>query len=253
MLDLPPEIERILRAGRSGASVADRERVEHWLAAEPQLAWLVGLTRRYLRLAPEEVEDTLQEFWETALAGVLRNVDLSKGGLAPYLSVSLRNFCKKYLREIQNRERMERPYPVISTEEGTIEVDFEDEEAENDPAPLEAVECCMNVLSNAHRLVVRLHYWEDLSIAEIAAKLGFREVTVKVRLHRARQALRPCLVRGQCIQALPPPHRQVLILHEIRGKHLTQVAAATRASLDEVRSRLDQGRRLVSQCIKERL
>lgn len=40
------------------------------------------------------------------------------------------------------------------------------------------------------RGLVLLHYWQGLSLREIARTLGLNESTVKVRVHRARQALR---------------------------------------------------------------
>lgn len=45
-------------------------------------------------------------------------------------------------------------------------------------------------LSPAHRVVVVLRFAEDLSIAEIAARTGEREGTVKSRLHYALRELR---------------------------------------------------------------
>ena len=35
-----------------------------------------------------------------------------------------------------------------------------------------------------------LHYWQGLSLREIARTLGLNESTVKVRVHRARRALK---------------------------------------------------------------
>ncbi|MBR7185105.1 MAG: sigma-70 family RNA polymerase sigma factor [Clostridia bacterium] len=44
-----------------------------------------------------------------------------------------------------------------------------------------------------YRTVVHLHYFEGLSVAEIAAHLGCAEGTVKAQLHRARAQLREAL------------------------------------------------------------
>ena len=45
-------------------------------------------------------------------------------------------------------------------------------------------------LTPDHRIVVRLRYGADLSLAEIAARTGEREGTVKSRLHYALRRLR---------------------------------------------------------------
>jgi RNA polymerase sigma factor (sigma-70 family) len=48
-------------------------------------------------------------------------------------------------------------------------------------------------LSPDQRVVVFLHYHADLPIAEVARLVGSPTATVKVRLHRARRALRTSL------------------------------------------------------------
>jgi RNA polymerase sigma-70 factor (ECF subfamily) len=44
-----------------------------------------------------------------------------------------------------------------------------------------------------HRIVVILRYWADLSVDEIAARLGVPSGTVKSRLHYALRSIRPRL------------------------------------------------------------
>jgi RNA polymerase sigma-70 factor (ECF subfamily) len=52
---------------------------------------------------------------------------------------------------------------------------------------------CMDRLPDSHRTVILLRDFEDLSTEETADVLGVRAVAVKVRLHRARQALKALL------------------------------------------------------------
>jgi RNA polymerase sigma-70 factor (ECF subfamily) len=52
-----------------------------------------------------------------------------------------------------------------------------------------AVVDAMRHLGEAQRLVLALHYFADLSVAEIAAELGIPPGTVKTRLMRGREAL----------------------------------------------------------------
>lgn len=51
-------------------------------------------------------------------------------------------------------------------------------------------------LSPLYRQVIALHYYEDLSISEIAQVLGTSEGTVRTRLHRARQQLKERMEKG---------------------------------------------------------
>jgi RNA polymerase sigma-70 factor (ECF subfamily) len=52
-------------------------------------------------------------------------------------------------------------------------------------------------LSPDQRLVVFLHYFADQSLREVARLTGAPVATVKVRLHRARRALRVTLEEGE--------------------------------------------------------
>lgn len=47
-----------------------------------------------------------------------------------------------------------------------------------------------------YRTVIHLFYYEDLSVAQIAAYLGMKESTVKSQLHRARELLKNKLKGG---------------------------------------------------------
>lgn len=52
-------------------------------------------------------------------------------------------------------------------------------------------------LPDAQRAVVRLHYWLDRDVSEIAALLDQPPGTVKSHLHRARERLRQLLKEGE--------------------------------------------------------
>ncbi len=58
------------------------------------------------------------------------------------------------------------------------------------------IEQLLERLSPANRLVVVLHYWHAQSIEEIAKTTGDSIGAVKVRLHRARQALGRAMAAG---------------------------------------------------------
>jgi len=58
-----------------------------------------------------------------------------------------------------------------------------------------AVRRCIDRLPERYRTVLLLRDIEDLDIQETAAHLAVTQNTVKIRLHRARQALRTLLER----------------------------------------------------------
>jgi len=57
------------------------------------------------------------------------------------------------------------------------------------------VQCCLGQLSDLHRAVVHLAFFEDLGYAEIAVILACPEGTVKTRMFHAKQGLKRCLGR----------------------------------------------------------
>lgn len=48
----------------------------------------------------------------------------------------------------------------------------------------------VEALPETYRAAMLMHYYEDLSVAEAAARLGITEAAVKVRLHRGREHMR---------------------------------------------------------------
>ena len=56
-----------------------------------------------------------------------------------------------------------------------------------------ALAACIRKLPELYQSTLRLYYWLDASVAEIAALLGVPENTAKSYLHRARQLLRGML------------------------------------------------------------
>ena len=67
------------------------------------------------------------------------------------------------------------------------------------PSPIERenpVLMALEQLDEPVREVLRLRYWEELSVAEIATVLEISAGAVRVRLHRARRQLKPLLASG---------------------------------------------------------
>jgi RNA polymerase sigma-70 factor (ECF subfamily) len=68
------------------------------------------------------------------------------------------------------------------------------------PAPDEVsdeLRSALGALSVEQRAAVYLHYYLDLPVAEVARLSGAPVATTKVRLHRARRALRSLLERSE--------------------------------------------------------
>jgi RNA polymerase sigma-70 factor (ECF subfamily) len=64
----------------------------------------------------------------------------------------------------------------------------------------ELLELLMSQLSPADRLVLTLLHLEELSVAEVAKRTGFSQISVKVRAHRARKKLKALLEKRQQAQ-----------------------------------------------------
>jgi uncharacterized protein len=123
-------------------------------------------------LRPEDAEDVVQEALLQAFLGLERLRNPERFGSWLY-GITL-NLARMRLRRRD-------PLPL-------------DADAVAEPAPngeaLEAVRGALDVLPPREREAVVLHYVEGLNTQEVAALLGARPGTVRVRLHRARRRLR---------------------------------------------------------------
>jgi RNA polymerase sigma factor (sigma-70 family) len=93
------------------------------------------------------------------------------------------NFGLRHRRELNKRERWALENPQVSTAENST----------GEPDPLHTPETLRQTLADlpvAHRECLVLFYIEGRSGAEAAAALGISEAALRVRLHRARGAMR---------------------------------------------------------------
>lgn len=70
------------------------------------------------------------------------------------------------------------------------------------PEPENPVLAALEQVDEPTRELLRLRYWEELSVSEIGTVLQLSSGAVRVRLHRARQQLKPMLTTG------PTPRRE---------------------------------------------
>lgn len=179
------------------AAVPDAELVERVRRGEPELFEL--LIRRYnprvyrairgLLRDEAEIEDAMQQ---TYLLAYARLAEFA--GEASFSTWLTRIAVNEALGRLRRHERAERVGPT-----GDEDAEGADESPEDRAAAREAMgflHRAIDRLSSAHRVVFVLRDVEELSTAETADVLGISHDLVKVRLHRARHALRHVLAEA---------------------------------------------------------
>lgn len=133
---------------------------------------------------PDEAADLVQQtFLQLHRA---RNDYRPGTPLRPWLLTIGANVRRMHLRA--SGRRPEDPVPVERLPQLSVEP-LDREQAERSAR----VRAALETLPEDQREVVWLHWFEELSFPEIAALVGARHGTVKVRAHRAYQALRSVL------------------------------------------------------------
>lgn len=138
-------------------------------------SYAYGLLQNY-EDAEEAVAETFYQVWKSAknfrgnsrvstwLFGVCRNV--------------IRNMQRKKMREIKTLELME--------DDAVVEEFVE-------PVDVDLIKRALTCLSPAHREVLHLAFYEDLSYEEIASILNIPVNTVKTRVFYAKKKLFECI------------------------------------------------------------
>lgn len=109
-----------------------------------------------------------------------------RGQLRAYLSTITINKCKDYLKSWHYKKvtLQEKLFPMCSKAHKDALVEAE-ERSQIGAVILE--------LPLQYREPILLYYFEEMKVVEIASVLGIPENTVKTRLRRAREALKPLL------------------------------------------------------------
>lgn len=193
---------------RSKPAVADEAELLAELRAGSERAYselvrrhggrLLAVARRILR-SDEEALDAVQD----ALIQAFRNLDgfAGQARLSTWLHRITVNAALMRIR--RRRSRPEEPIDSLLpafVEDGHSAVQFRDwdESPESALARAEvraAVRAAIDRLPESYRTVLVLRDIEELETAEVAELLGITANAVKIRLHRARQALRTMLDR----------------------------------------------------------
>jgi RNA polymerase sigma-70 factor (ECF subfamily) len=179
------------------ADLPDEELVRRILRGAPQLfAVLVsrhgsrirGLIRPILK-ERSEVEDALQQTYLLAFAGLGRFAGASS--FATWIGTIA---VREALGRLPGLARLVPAGDGEAALDGTgPAADPEDRAAIQES--LRTLEAALDGLPAVSRQVVVLRGIEELSTAETAARLGLTQETVKIRLHRARRALRRALAQ----------------------------------------------------------
>ncbi|RNB86329.1 sigma-70 family RNA polymerase sigma factor [Brevibacillus panacihumi] len=142
---------------------------------------------RVLRLVTFLVKDRslAEDLTQDVFVKVYRNLPRFRheSSLHTWLYRIAVNECKGYLRSWSVRHIL--PQSWIRDESDVSAERLVMEQAERD----QLVQAVL-ALPPAHRQVIALHYYADLSMAEMAEVLGIKEGAVRTRLHRARQHLK---------------------------------------------------------------
>lgn len=167
------------------------------------IGWMLATARRILR-DDARAEDCVQE----AFSNIFVNLESFRGD-ASIRSWMHRIVVNQALMALRTRKklnetpiddllpdfdaygcRVEEPWTVVETPEKLLE------QSQTRQFVLDRIDA----LPEAYRVVLLLRDIEEVPTAEVAAMLGLSETNVKVRLHRARAALKKLLeplLRGQ--------------------------------------------------------
>ncbi len=192
----------------SSPSLSDAKVVRRVLAGDQALfeVLLRRYDRRVYRTArailrdDDEAEDAMQQAWLQAF------VHLSDfEGTAAFSTWIVRIAANEALQRLRRRG----PFVAVPAPQEEDVMDPRSEDPEERASAREAIsllERAVDALPAHHRVVFVLREVEGLSTAETAAALGIREDAAKVRLHRARLALREALtdtVASAAAEAFP--------------------------------------------------
>ncbi len=160
-------------------------------------------------------EDIAQETFVQAIRHLdqLRSSDAERGWL---LAIARRQFMRVLRKVVHTRHGR-----MVSIDSPNVDVDSVLCENDSIPRPLQAiddqdrVERALKELGHDARLVIVMHYFEELSYAEIAAQLEIPIGTVMSRLSRSREQLRRLLDEENC-----PAEPQPAVASSLAQPHL---------------------------------
>ena len=132
----------------------------------------------------------------------------------------------RHQNEIRKRKQWALDPASISPSQSEIHDSVEEPQSEKDQTFKEALQDCLSSLNGIHRECLSMYYLQGKKIQEAASTLGVSESTFKVRLHRARKALRSSMesVLESGLQQLKPSDK---VRHSIMAVVLGKVTSSS--------------------------
>ena len=190
------DFELALPAAASDAALRDADVVHRLRRGERQQAFEQLLQRYETKvfhlcvamlgneaIAEEAAQDALLRIWRA-----LEHYDADRAALSTWIYAITRNRCLSVMQR--------RPDGEHSLELDDIRQEAEQIAAPNamhDAASLARLRRMVESLPASQAMAMKLYYFEDHSISEVAAMLELPEGTVKTHLHRARKSLHAAL------------------------------------------------------------
>ncbi|HWB80870.1 MAG TPA: sigma-70 family RNA polymerase sigma factor [Nannocystaceae bacterium] len=154
---------------------------------------------------PEAADDLIQKIWEGCVQARDR-ID-ERASFKAYLFGIARRQLVYFFREARrDRDHLDTMVESIAQLSGSPSRHVALREEQH------AMLTALNGLPLDLQIALELYYWEELSVADVAAVLDVPEGTVKSRLHRARQ-----LLREQLDQAEVGEDAELETLKRLRG------------------------------------
>jgi RNA polymerase sigma-70 factor (ECF subfamily) len=182
-----------------------REEVEYvfnWIDSNRKVDELIRFSYHYVQdyeLARDIVQEKLLDIFR-----YIHTYDPKhyKGMESPFVnwitSIICKESCGQYkLKEKQRKKQQNYENEMLkSSSYKSLTEQFFTKSDENQEETIELIKDCMKKLSPKLEEVIRLRYIEDMTIDEMAKKVGCNENTMKVRLFRARLELKRIVKRA---------------------------------------------------------
>ncbi len=180
--DLLGILKQSLAKQQEGERSGDELVEEAWRELSARVHILASkLLPKRTDISPDDIEDVVQEALLKMQRGDIITRLASSNSIAGYVAVMLRNRAIDFVRsKVARRECLSNEIPEVSYEERVTVDDLR----------LDRLEEAVSSLNDADRAVLRMKFWDDLSIRSIAADLGVKYSTAAVRLFRAIKRLR---------------------------------------------------------------
>ena len=136
-------------------------------------------------------EDAAAEVTQQVFVRAYEGLDTWRGdNLAPWLIAIAAHTALKHLEKIRRRRTVSLDTLPDDSPRDFARLSDEDDYSDERESRLQRMEAAIAALPEADRALLGLHYYEQLSTADIARRTGLTQSNVLVRLHRIRERLK---------------------------------------------------------------